>query len=382
MTTNVAAPKTQTQFSPDPEKSGTLPAHYYCSPEIYEREKEAIWFKSWQYAGLLEDLREPGDYVTGKIIDQEFFVIRGTNGKLHAYYNVCMHRGHILLEGRGNKRMFTCAFHGWMYDTEGQLRHAANSENVSGFKCEDFALTKIQVEEFANMAFVNLDPNASSLNALAGGLIAEFKAAIPNFDKLVRVREDKFELEANWKFILDGLECYHCPYIHPQIMGNENAPFENSFESAEHAYYATHVVRSKKDRLSKETFLYDPGAKDVEDVYIWYLWPNYIFLAHVGPSNFKIAEAIPNGPEGAYRVVTSLCQNNPPDEHDRAQIEAYLYTAWPQDREAMEKQARGVRSRGYHQGRLMVDKERSSKSEHATHHFQNLVWEALNGPNY
>jgi choline monooxygenase len=382
MTTSFAAPQSKSPFSPDPEHSGTLPAYYYYDTEIYEQEKKSIWFRNWQYVGLLENLKEPGDYITGKIIDQEIFVIRGTDRMLHAYYNVCMHRGHILLEGKGNKRMYTCSFHGWMYDTEGKLRHAANSENVTGFSCEDFSLTAIKVEEFANMAFVNLDPQAPSLNTIAGSLAEEFKAAIPNFDKLTMVREDKFELKANWKFILDGMECYHCPYIHPQVMGNEKAPFEDSFESTEHEYHATHIVRSKKEMLTKEKFLYDPGATDVKDVYIWYLWPNYIFIAHVGQSNFKIAQAVPNGPEVSFRIVTSLCLNNPPSEQDRAQMETYLNVAWPQDRDAMEKQARGIRSRGYTQGRLMVDKERSSKSEHATHHFQNLVWLALNGPRY
>ena len=85
------------RFHPVAEHSYTLPAHYYYDPAIAAREREEIWFKSWLLAGYLADLEKPGDYITARIFDQPVFVIRGRDMRLRAYYNVCMHRGHILL---------------------------------------------------------------------------------------------------------------------------------------------------------------------------------------------------------------------------------------------------------------------------------------------
>ncbi|MCE2483104.1 MAG: Rieske (2Fe-2S) protein, partial [Alphaproteobacteria bacterium] len=157
------------RYSPDPDHALTLPSHYYHDPGIYEREKEEIWFKTWQYLGFLQDLRNPGDYITDRIVDQQVFVIRDKAGDLRAYYNVCMHRGHILLEGKGNKTIITCPFHAWSYDTFGALRAAGNAENVAGFRLEDFGLSEIRVETMANMVFVNLDLDARPLGETYAG---------------------------------------------------------------------------------------------------------------------------------------------------------------------------------------------------------------------
>ncbi len=121
---------TALHFSPDPTRSATLPGYYYVDPAIFERESEQIFYKSWQFVGFSFDLKNPGDYITADILDQKVFVVRGKDGALHAFYNVCMHRGHVLVEGSGNKTIFTCPFHAWSYDTSGDLKAAGNSARV------------------------------------------------------------------------------------------------------------------------------------------------------------------------------------------------------------------------------------------------------------
>ncbi len=95
------------KFNPDPELSYTLPGYYYWDPAIHEKEREEIWFKSWILAGYLHDLKDPGDYVTREILDQEVFVLRGKDGELRAFYNVCMHGRHELGKDKGNKLVIT-----------------------------------------------------------------------------------------------------------------------------------------------------------------------------------------------------------------------------------------------------------------------------------
>ncbi|HCU73275.1 MAG TPA: aromatic ring-hydroxylating dioxygenase subunit alpha, partial [Chloroflexi bacterium] len=201
------------KFGPDAATSATLPAHYYYDPDIYEREKQEIFYKTWQFVGYLRDLQQPGDYITAEIIDQKILVTRGKDDVLRAFYNVCMHRGHVLAEGRGNKSIFTCPFHAWSYDATGELKAAGNAENIAGFKLDDFSLSEVQIETFGGMVYVNLDPSSPSLHSIAGGLEKEFETIVPRFNELTYTRTDVFDMNCNWKFVFDQMECYHCPHI-------------------------------------------------------------------------------------------------------------------------------------------------------------------------
>jgi phenylpropionate dioxygenase-like ring-hydroxylating dioxygenase large terminal subunit len=117
---------------------------YYYDPEIFAAEKEQIWCKTWQYVGYLGDLTEPGDYITANILDQLIFVIRAASGELRAFYNVCMHRGHILVEGKGNKRIITCPSHAWSYDSHGNLKAAGNAQTLLVFASRTFACRRFK----------------------------------------------------------------------------------------------------------------------------------------------------------------------------------------------------------------------------------------------
>ena len=112
------------RFDADPEKSWTIPKSYYTDPAVYEREKEAIFFRSWNYVCHSGQVAEPGAYHTIQIADQNVVVLRGQDGVLRAFYNVCSHRAHELLSGCGHTRMITCPYHAWTYHTDGRLRSA------------------------------------------------------------------------------------------------------------------------------------------------------------------------------------------------------------------------------------------------------------------
>ncbi len=382
---SITALRTKSKFHPDPEQSYTLPGTYYFDPDIYEREREEIFFKTWQFAGYLADLENPGDFITMDLLDQRIVIVRDRKRRLRAFYNVCAHRGHTLLEGKGNRRMITCPFHAWTYDLEGNLKAAGNSENVAGFDADEFCLSEVRVEEFLHMVFVNLDTGAATLESQAAGLAKEIRETVPNFDQLKFARRDTYEIKANWKFIFDQLECYHCPHLHPQVMGRDDSYMDTNWESVEHGIWATHIARGGPDILEKiaKKLPYDIGGQSmVKDVFIWYLWPNLFLETHHGPSNFKVAVAGPTGVEVSIRHMDHFCIDDPPTAYNIAQMDNHMQVAVPQDLKAMEMQQLGVHARGYTQGRLMVDKERSWQSEHGVHHFDNLVWNALHGDSY
>ena len=382
MTNTAEFQKTESGMHPNPLFSYTLPAEYYYDPSIFEREKEEIWFKTWQLAGYEHELAEPGDYITHDILGQKVFVTRGKDGQLHGFFNVCMHRGHVLVEGRGNKNIFTCPFHAWSYDSTGALKAAGNAENVAGFQLEDFSLSEVRVEQFLHMIFVNLDPDAAPLESMYGDLGQDIRENLPKYDQLKLGRSDPYNIDANWKFIPEQNECYHCPSLHPQAMGTDQAYMDPSWETAEHDYWTNHVIRTKRDVTADQMPYEFRDDDDLKDVQIWFMWPNLIFLAHHGASNFKVTRIMPTGPEKSFQLIDNFCVNDPLSSWDIECMNNYRDSILPQDVPAMEKQQLGVKCRGYKQGRLMCDADLTWRTEHGTHFVDHMTWKALNGDNY
>ena len=113
-------------FSRNPVRSRTLPGSYYFDPEIFAREKRQIFYNTWQYVGHSSMLPTPGSYIVRTILDQSVVVLRDRENEVHAFFNVCQHRAHQLLQGEGHLRavLITCPYHAWTYDLTGKLRSA------------------------------------------------------------------------------------------------------------------------------------------------------------------------------------------------------------------------------------------------------------------
>ena len=364
-------------LSADPEQSATLPAHYYYDPDIFDREKHEIFFKSWQFAGYMEDLAEPGSYITCQIFDQNLAVVRGRDGRLRAFHNVCQHRGHEVMTGKGRARMLMCPYHAWTYDLEGKLKTVGNAENVAGFELGDYCLTEIAVEAFGIFAFVHLDRDAEPLASIAGDLLEEFRTVVPGFDDLKHFRRLPFEVRANWKITVDNyVECYHCPVVH-RGMASSDSSTQPSFEIEDRPAWSRHIIRSDSDIC----FGYEIGKDDpIRDVYLWALWPNTMYMVRPGASNMGVFQIIPTGPEACVEILDDLAPTIPPRETELRMFDNFRNITNPQDIGVCEGVQRGMKSRAFTRGRLMVDRDRSWRSEHSVHHFERAVWTALNGP--
>ena len=111
-----------------------LDQRFYTDPEIYDLEVDRIINRNWILAGHQSELPEPGDFKVFRVAKESAIIVRGSDGTLKAFANVCRHRGSLVcLEERGNTRKFTCPYHGWMYDIDGNLTavERANKELVS-----------------------------------------------------------------------------------------------------------------------------------------------------------------------------------------------------------------------------------------------------------
>lgn len=359
------------KFNPDPEKSYTVPARYYTDPAIYEREKEAIFFKSWNYACHVSQVAEPGSYVTCKVADQNIAVMRGEDGVLRAFYNVCSHRAHELLTGCGKANMVTCPYHAWTYHMDGRLRTAIGQKRVEGFEAKEFGLKAVRLEEYAGFVFVNLDLKARPLADSAGSLATDIAGYCSNVPELKFAHRLTYEIKANWKNVVDNfLECYHCSVAHKAFVDLVDI---KNYHTTTYDLYSSHI--SPPGRANNTAYKIPEGQEG--NFAAWWLWPNVTFNVFPGPPNMTVLHIMPTGPETTLEHFDFFFADATPTASEMEAIKYVDEVLQPEDIGLVESVQRGLHSRGYDQGRFMVDKERSFNSEHGLHHFHTLVLKAL-----
>lgn len=360
-------------FTADPSKSFTLPARFYISPEVYELEKEEIFYKTWHYAGHVSQVAEARSYFTTKIHQQNIFVARGRDDQIRAFYNVCAHRGHILLQGAGKKTVITCPYHAWAYDFDGSLINARNSENVAGFDKCDFPLKEVRLEIFCGMILVNLDPEATPFAEQYDGLEAEIREYMPSVDDLSYAQRDTFHVDANWKVLVDNfLECYHCHTAHKDFVDLVNM---DTYRTITHQRYSSQCAAAPVS-TNTSAFNFEPG--DVDFGYAgFFVYPNMTIWLYPGEANMSILQMNPTAPEKTVEYQDWFTPGGVLSKQLKEAADYQKDVLQPEDISLCENVQQGLHSRGYNQGRFIVDHGKTELSEHAVHHFQKMVAEAL-----
>jgi Rieske 2Fe-2S family protein len=193
----------------------TLPRAVYTDPAVFALEGRVVFGRTWLCVGREEDLPDSGSFLTQEIGGEKLLVVRGEDGALRAFFNVCRHRGARLVEepcGR-LRGALGCPYHAWTYALDGRLLRAPRAE--AGFRPEDFPLVQARLETRDGFVFVNLDRAAPAL--------ADAFADLPDLGRyrlaeLRRAKRVEYTVDANWKVIAENYsECYHCPLVHPQL---------------------------------------------------------------------------------------------------------------------------------------------------------------------
>ena len=94
-------------------KAWTLPSSLYTDPAVFAVEREKIFARTWQVVGHAHQVANPGDYFTTELVGEPMLVVRGGDGILRGFYNVCRHRAGPPAEGCGSRKLFRCGYHGW-----------------------------------------------------------------------------------------------------------------------------------------------------------------------------------------------------------------------------------------------------------------------------
>ena len=361
------------KFTADAKASFTLPARFYTGEEFYELEKEIIFYKTWHYAGHVSQLAEPRSYLTTSIHEQNIFLARGTDNRIRAFYNVCAHRGHELLQGSGKKTVITCPYHAWSYDFEGNLLAARNSENVNGFNKCDFSLKEVRLEEFCGMLMINLDKDAKPFKEQFAGLEEEIKSYIPGVNTLSFAQRDTYKVKSNWKVLIDNfLECYHCAPAHHDFVDLVDM---NSYRTITHKKYSSQCAAAPRSTSSK-AFSFEPGEVDFGYAG-FFVWPNFTIWIYPGEPNLSVLQMNPSSSDTTTEYQDWFTPGGELSAQLEEAIKYQIEVLQPEDISLCESVQRGLHSRGYNQGRFIVDEGLTELSEHAVHHFQSMVANAL-----
>ncbi len=352
--------------------SRTLPGWAYTDPSVFEKERAAIHFRSWHYAGTTQELSKSGDYLTARILDQEIIVIRGKDAAIRGFYNVCQHRGHELLRGCGRVHMITCPYHAWTYGVDGQFNGARGTAQLPDFRNAEFNLKPVRIEVFVGkLIFFNLDAEATPLSELAAELAAEIAAEVPAFERLVvapgRVSAP---IQANWKVTVDNyLECYHCRTAHPALASLMDL---RSFKVDVHEHWMSH--KANMGRPDNTAYPVHADAANTRTLW-WWLWPTTTFNVMPGSAEMSVFSFLPTSVASTLQYGQRFAL--PGDEVDEARERYRNGALTDEDVALVESVQRGLNSRGYGAGRFIDDAEGLEVSERATHQFHRLVAQAL-----
>ena len=201
------------------EDAFTVPPAIYSDAEIAELELERIFKAEWLCPGLAADIPNPGDYITWNIAGQPVYVIRGRDGVVRSYANVCLHRMMTLLQDRGNCQRITCPYHGWTYDIDGRVIGAGHMQGRDPeFDKKGYRLPELRTEIWQGWIYVTLNVQAPSVAERLKELEPEVARYRP--DKYISVALQDHLWNTNWKLLTENfMEGYHLPVAHRETVG-------------------------------------------------------------------------------------------------------------------------------------------------------------------
>jgi len=202
------------QLIADQKPGFALDQRFYTDPEIYDLEIDRIVTRNWIMAGHQSELPEPGDFKVFNVASESAIIVRGSDGVLKAFANVCRHRGSLVcLERNGNTRKFACPYHGWMYDIDGNLTAARSMS--SDFDKSEYGLNKVSLEVIHGLIFVCFSDDPPGVESARRDMAEPM--AMFDFENMKVAAYREYDIPANWKLSVENYqECYHCATSHPE----------------------------------------------------------------------------------------------------------------------------------------------------------------------
>jgi Rieske 2Fe-2S family protein len=341
----------------------TLPAEAYTSEAVLAWERDRFFEGSWVCAGRAAELMQPGDQTALRVGGEGVLLVRGTDGELRGFFNVCRHRGHELLPcGEAtNRQTIKCPYHAWAYELNGRLKGAPRFKDLPSSDPVREGLVTARVVEWHGWVFVNASGTAPAFEDHAGNLDELLIPYMP--ERLDAGATHEYEVEANWKIVVENYhECYHCTSIHPELCRVTPTTSGESFDPTGLWVGGSMDLEAHAETMSisgQSGGTPIPGLNQAQQrqVYYYGLFPNLLISPH--PDYVMTHRIEPIAPNRT-RIE---CQWLFPPEATRNEgfDPSYAVEFWDltnrQDWGACESVQRGVSSRGYRQGPLATDED-------------------------
>jgi len=336
----------------------TIPSSWYSDKKILKIEKENIFSKSWHLLGSIDQIPNEGDYLIKTINEQPIVIIKDKVGKVNTFYNVCQHRGCVLLEKDGNSKQIKCGYHGWVYELNGKLKAAR------GFDKEDLNFEKLNLKSiehyiWMNQIFVKLQSDCNNLPKI----LEEIETIISpiKFDNYLFHFRKSYKIKCNWKVYMDNyLEGFHIPLVHPKL---------NSV--IDYKSYSTKIFDNFSLQWCHINAESSPYKKtdNASKAYYFTLFPNILFNIAPGRLQTNIIEPIN---ASSCNVYFDYYFEN---EEDLESIQEDIFFSEEiqnEDIDICERIQTGLESDGFDQGVF------SKKYETGVSHFQSYIEKKIN----
>jgi choline monooxygenase len=339
-----------------------LPARWYCDPATVALERHAIFDRGWHLLAHASRLRAPGDHVVADCAGLPVLAVRGGDGQIRAFHNVCRHRAGPIAQCDGlAAKSLRCRYHGWTYGLDGQLRSAPEMKDAEGFDVADVRLPQLAVRVWQGLVFAAVDAaSAQDFEALVAGIDARIGTG-RGLEHYGHHQHVAYEIACNWKAYVDNyLEGYHVPHVHPGL--NRLLDYRS---------YRTELAdwhSLQWSPLESNAELYGSG----DALYYW-LWPNT--MLNILPGRLQTNRVLPLGVDRC-RVEFDFHYPDDDSGEARARREAdqqFSDAVQLEDLRICEDVQRGLASGSYVAGRL------NPLRESGVHHFHELLRAAYRG---
>src|SRR5687767_430402 len=348
------------------DRASTIPSSWYTDKDLYDLEIKSVFSNSWQLAARLDQVVQPGQYVTTDVAGEPIVVVRGNDGVLRGFFNVCRHHAAaVMTEPQGKANQLRCPYHGWTYSLEGELKGTPDFAGVCNFEKSTNGLLPVQTRVWENWVFVRTDSvsgttHAGDANALETFLGADLVNQIRplNLAGLHWMERRHYSFDCNWKVFVDNYldGGYHVPHLHKgldSVLDYSNYQIENG----------ERFCLQWSPMVSEGAEAQTGAVRKGERALYYWIYPNFMLNWYDGGMDTNLV--IPRGIDRTEVIFDFYFPDISAEAQKRNLASIEVGQRIQDEDEAICRSVqRGLNSRAYGAGRLSVRRE---AGEHLFH---------------
>jgi len=343
--------------------ASTIPAPWYTDERVLQLEQQTVFSRSWQVAARIDQLNQPGDYVTTEIAHEPIVIVRGSDDQLRGFFNVCSHHAAaVMTEAEGHAHTLRCPYHGWTYSLEGELKGTPDFNDVCNFERSENGLRRIEIGSWEKWVFARV--SGAEAAALVDATVPQlFEAALSEQVSALKLADlhwferRRYLLNCNWKVFVDNYldGGYHVPHLHKgldSVLDYSEYTIENG---GRYSLQQSPVVSTANTDVARVR-----GGQRA--LYYW-LYPNFMLNYYEGVLDTNLVRPVTiNRTEVVFDFYFADVSDGARGRNSHSVELGERIQA--EDVDICESVQRGLASRAYHAGRLSVRRE---AGEHLFH---------------